>query len=210
MESEVVTSYKNKFIEFYNKNKFIIIILISIIVIGFGSVGFYFESKERKIIRLSEDYIKAKIYLENKENIKALDILKNIILANNKTYSTLSFFLILNNNLIEDKKELSDLFEYILKNNKYKNEIKDLLIYKKALFQSEFLDENEMIEITKPLMIEKNLWKPHALLLLGDYFTNKKEYLKAREFYSKIFSIKNLPQELYDEARSRLILISND
>ena len=210
MESEVVTSYKNKFIEFYNKNKFIIIILISIIVIGFGSVGFYFESKERKIIRLSEDYIKAKIYLENKENIKALDILKNIILANNKTYSTLSFFLILNNNLIEDKKELSDLFEYILKNNKYKNEIKDLLIYKKALFQSEFLNENEMIEITKPLMIEKNLWKPHALLLLGDYFTNKKEYLKAREFYSKIFSIKNLPQELYDEARSRLILISND
>ena len=112
--------------------------------------------------------------------------------------------------MIEDKKELSDLFEYILKNNKYKNEIKDLLIYKKALFQSEFLDENEMIEITKPLMIEKNLWKPHALLLLGDYFTNKKEYLKAREFYSKIFSIKNLPQELYDEARSRLILISND
>ena len=47
-------------------------------------------------------------------------------------------------------------------------------------------------------------------MLLGDYFVSKKEYLKAKEFYMEILSLKNLHKEFYDHARSHLILISND
>ena len=54
------------------------------------------------------------------------------------------------------------------------------------------------------------MWRPHALLLLGDYFVSKGEYLKAKEFYTQILSINNLQKDLYDQAISQLTLITND
>ena len=133
-----------------------------------------------------------------------------MIFENDSTYSTLSLFLILNEKLIIDQVELSNLFDHVLENNKFEKEIKNLIIFKKALFQSNFVDELEMLEVTKPLINTETVWKPHALLLLGDYFTSKKEYLKAKEFYIQILSLKNLHKELYSQAESQLILITND
>ena len=78
------------------------------------------------------------------------------------------------------------------------------------LVQSNFVDELEMLDATKPLINTETVWKPHALLLLGDYFTSKKEYLKAKEFYIQILSLKNLHKELYRQAESQLILITNE
>ena len=54
------------------------------------------------------------------------------------------------------------------------------------------------------------MWKSHALLLLGDYFTSKKEYLKAKEFYTQILSIKNLERNFYNEVLYKLTLLKND
>ena len=99
------------------------------------------------------------------------------------------------------------LFNYVLENNKYDEEIKNLIIYKKALFQSDHVDENELLNILKPLISSDTLWKPHALLLLGDFFAYKGEYLKAEEFYLKILSLKGLSKDFYDQAKSQLILI---
>ena len=67
-----------------------------------------------------------------------------------------------------------------------------------------------MLKSIKPLISKETLWKPHALLLLGDYFVFNKEYFKAKEFYTQILSLKNLHKEMYEIARSRLILITND
>ena len=77
--------------------------------------------------------------------------------------------------------------------------------YKKSLFSSNSVDETELLEITKPLLSTETLWKPHALLLLGDYFMSKGENIKAIEFYQQILSIKNLHNDLYDQARSQLL-----
>ena len=76
--------------------------------------------------------------------------------------------------------------------------------------QSDFVDETELLQSIKPLINTNTLWKPHALLLLGDYFVFKKEYLKAKEFYLQILSIKDLNRELYENAELQLSLISND
>ena len=84
------------------------------------------------------------------------------------------------------------------------------MIYKKALFYSNFVNESELLNGIKPLLNTENLWKPHALLLLGDYFVSKKEYLKAKEFYTQVLYIKNLQKDLYDQARSQLVFITND
>ena len=168
------------------------------------------ESKKKKRIILSENYVQAKIYLENGNKNKAISILKKVIFANDPTYSTLSFFLILNQNLVTDYRELSILFDHLLDNNKFEKEVKNLLIYKKALFNSNFISESEFLDNIKPLLNTETLWKPHALLLIGDYFASKKEYIKAKEFYSQIFSIKDLQKDFYDQARSKLVSITNE
>ena len=116
----------------------------------------------------------------------------------------------MNQNLITDYKELSDLFDHLLTNNKFSKEVRNLLIYKKALFNSDFFNESELLESIRPLLDTETLWKPHALLLLGDYFVSKREYIKAIEFYQEIFTINNLHQDLYNHAISQLSIISNE
>ena len=210
IEARYDVTKKTKIKKFYESNKVLILCAISFFVILIAFVIFYSESKERKKISLAENYITAKIYLSNEKKNKAKDILENIIFENDNTYSALSLFLILNENLIKDQQELSNLFNHVLKNNKFEKEIKNLLIFKKALFQSNFVSELELLEDVKPLINTETIWKAHALLLLGDYFASKKEYLKAKEFYMQVLSLKNLHKELYSHARSQLIFITND
>jgi len=165
----------------------------------------------KKQISLSESYVEAKIYLEEGKKEEAIKALKAIVLANDPTYSTLSLFLLMNQNLINETKELSDLFTHLLDNNKFSGGMRNLLIYKKTVLNSGIHSESELLESLKPLLNKKDtVWKAHALLLLGDYFMNKGENIKAIEFYQKIFDIKNLHADLYNRARSQLTIISNE
>ena len=209
-ETQYDVTKKSKLKKFYEVNKILIFSVILILIIAIASVSFYSETKEKKKILLSDNYLAAKVYLENGDRNKVKNILKTIIFANDSTYSTLSLFLILNENLIVDQGELSNLFDHVLENNKFEKEVKNLIIFKKALFQSNFVSELELLDTVKPLISTETVWKPHALLLLGDYFASKKEYLKAKEFYVQILSLKNLHKELYNQARSQLIFVTND
>ena len=201
---------KSKLNKFYESNKILIFSFIFILIISFGSFSFYLEKKEKNKILLSENYVQAKIYLTNGDKNKAVSTLKKVIFANDPTYSTLCFFLILNQNLVTDYRELSILFDHLLDNNKFEKEVKNLLIYKKALFNSNFISESKLLNDIQPLLNTETLWKPHALLLMGDYFVAKKEYIKAKEFYTQILLINNLQKDFYDQARSKLIFITND
>ena len=209
-EAQYDLTKKSRIKKFYESNKIFIFSLILILIILFGSLSFYLENQERKKILLSENYIQAKIYLENGNNNEALNTLKKVIFANDSTYSTLSFFLILNQNLISDYKEISALYDHLLENNNFEKELRNLLIYKKSLFSSNFVSETELLETIKPLLNTDTLWKPHALLLLGDYFMSKGENIKAREFYQQILTMNNLHKDLYDQARSQLVIINHE
>jgi len=209
-ETQYDVTKKSKLKKFYEVNKILIFSVILILIIAIASVSFYSETKEKKKILLSDNYLAAKVYLENGDRNKVKNILKTIIFANDSTYSTLSLFLILNENLIIDQEELSIFLYQVLEINNFEKEIKNLIIFKKALFQSNFVSESELLESVKPLTNAETVWKPLALLLLGDYFASKKEYLKAKEFYMQILSLKNLHKELYNQARSQLIFIAND
>jgi len=200
---------KSKLRRFYESNKILIYVSVFLVLILFGFLSYFLESKEKKRIVLSENYVQSKIYLESGDNKKALDLLKSIILANDATYSTLSLFMILNQNLLDNHNEISDLFDHLLSNNKYEKEIRNLLIYKKALYNSNYMNESELLEETKSLVNKDSIWKPYALLLLGDYFISKKEYRKAKDFYTQILSINNLQKEIYDQAKYQLKHIAN-
>ena len=95
IHAEYNLTKKTKLKEFYESNKIIIYLSIFILLFAIGSLTFYLKNQEKKGMLLSEEYISAKIYLENGKNDKALEKLNKIILKNDSTYSTLSFFLIL-------------------------------------------------------------------------------------------------------------------
>ena len=56
---------------FYQKNKIYIFSFILILIIISSSIGFYFKSKEKKHLLMSELYVKAKIDLNNGKNEEA-------------------------------------------------------------------------------------------------------------------------------------------
>jgi len=209
-ETQYDVTKKSKFRRLYDANKLLIFSTLFVLIITSISFSFYTVSREKKQILLADNYMVATFYLQNNERDKGRKILKEIILANNRTYSTLSLFLILDEDLVDDQKEISNLFDHLLANNKFEQEVKNLIIFKKTLFLSNFANELEMVENAKQLINTNTLWKPHALLLLGDYFSSKKQYLKAKEFYVQILSLQNLNMELYEQARSQLLLITND
>lgn len=209
-EAKYDITKKSKLKRFYESNKVLIFSSIFILAILLGSFSFYLENKEKKKILLSENYVQARIYLENGNKSKAVSILKKVIFANDPTYSTLCFFLILNRNLVTDYNELLVLFDHLMDNNKFEKEIRNLLIYKKSLLNSNFINESKFLDDIKPLLNNETLWKPHALLLIGDYFVSKREYIKAKEFYTQIFLIKDLQKDFYDQARSKLNFITNN
>ena len=209
-ETQYDVTKKSKFRRLYDANKLLIFLTLFVLIITSISFSFYTVSREKKQILLADNYMVAIFYLQNNERDKGRKILKEIILANNRTYSTLSLFLILDEDLVDDQKEISNLFDHLLANNKFEQEVKNLIIFKKTLFLSNFANELEMVENAKQLINTNTLWKPHALLLLGDYFSSKKQYLKAKEFYVQILSLQNLNIELYEQARSQLLVITND
>ena len=209
-EAQYDLTKKSKLKVFYESNKILIFTFFLIIIISIVSLNLYFKKNELEKIALSEKYIQAKILLGNGNKNEATNILKEIVFENDTTYSALCFFLIVNQNLIIDDNELIILFDHILKNNKFEDEIRNLIIFKKVLLSSNYLKESEIINELKPLLNSESLWKPHALLLLGKYFVSRNEYSKAKEFYSQILSIKNLEKDMYDQAISQLSIIAND
>ena len=210
-ETQYDLTKKTKIKEFYNSNKILIYLMVFFLIISIGSFSYYQMSKEKKKILLSEKYVQAKVYLENGKNSEAVEVLRNLIHSNDPTYSTLSFFLVLNENLINNKNEISKLFDHLLENNKFDKEIRNLLLYKKALYKSDYLEESKLLEETKTLLNDgESIWKANALLLIGDFYFAKKEYIKAKDFYVQILIMKNLHQDLYEQAKSKLLLITND
>tara|TARA_B110000438_G_C15805756_1_gene647229 strand:- start:959 stop:1606 length:648 start_codon:yes stop_codon:yes gene_type:complete len=210
IEAQYDISKKSRLQKFYENNKIFVYSILFILIFLLISTNFYLSRIENKRVLLADNFVQSKILLEKGEKIESLKLLKENVYANDKTYSTLSFYLILNQKLITDGLELVEIFDHILNNNKFDKEIKNLLIYKKLLITINFSDELTLLEAAKPILNSDNYWKPHALLLLGNYYFSKKEFLKAKDFYSQILLINNLNNYLYNEAKLQLSFITNE
>ena len=188
---------------FINNKKKIIITVTIILVIIIGYLSFE-KSKETKKIKLANQYNLALIdlNLENKE--KTIDEMINVVKSNDATYSPLALYHLLDNNLIDNNDEINILFNELIENTNLENEIKNLIIYKKALFNSDFVSENELLEILNPVINSDSIWKSHALYLLAEYFYSKKEMQKAKEFFRKILVLPNANNGIKIESQKRL------
>ena len=106
LEAKYDVTKKSRIKKFYESNKISIFATRLVLIISIAAFIFYSQSSERKKILLADNYVQAKMHLKNMEKREAKNILKKIIFANENPYSTLSLFLILNENLIDDQKEL--------------------------------------------------------------------------------------------------------
>ena len=79
-----------------------------------------------------------------------------------------------------------------------------MIIYKKALFNSDEVTENELLEILNPLLNSKSVWKSHALYLLAEFFYSKNELQKSKEFFSQILVLEYSNPEILIKTQKRL------
>ena len=191
---------KNFFIN--NKKKLIITIsIISVIIIGYLS---FENSKEKNKIKLANQYNLALIDLNPENKQKTIDEMVNVVKSNDATYSPLALYHLLDNNLLENNDEINTLFNELIEKTNLENEIKNLIIYKKALFNSEFVSENELLKILNPVINSESIWKSHALYLLAEFFYSKEEKQKAKEFFNQIIALPNANSAIKTESQKRL------
>ena len=188
---------------FINYKKQLIAILV-IIILGLFGFFFYDDYKSGKKKELANKYNLAVIkYNSNqKENIET--VFKEIIKAKDKTYSPLAFYFLLDNDLINSNNEINSYFDILIYEAGLDEEIKNLTIFKKGLFNSDFANENELLSILNPVIKSESIWKPHALYLMAEYYFSKNQKLKSKEFFDQIISLENISSKLKLKAQKRI------
>ena len=186
----------------FNKKK-IIFFLVSFLVILVFFFG-YNEYKNKKKKDISDFYYSTIIEYSKDDIKKTVQDLIEIVKRKDSTYSPLSLYFIIDNDLISNKNEINDLFDIIINKTSLDPEIKNLVIYKKSLYNADQIDENELINLLNPIINSKSIWKSHALYLLAEYFYSKNEKQKSKEFFSQIVSLENANSDLKRESQKRL------
>ncbi len=129
--------------------------------------------------------------------------MKEIIEDKDKTYSPLAFFYLLDNDLITSKEEINEFFDILINEIDLDKENKNLTIFKKGLFNSEFANENELLNILNPIIKSESIWKPHALYLMAEYYFAKNEKQKSKEFFEHLVSLEDISSKVKMEAQKK-------
>jgi len=188
---------------FITNKKFLLLSLAFIIttILSFYSFQIYKDNNKKLI---SDKYNNAIIKYENENNSAIVKELKEIIEGKDRTYSPLALYFLIDNNLIKKQNDVNQLFDILIDKTALENEIRNLIIYKKALYNSNFSNESVLLDILNPVINSDSIWKSHCLYLMAEYFYSKDEKKKSKEFYEKILNTKNANQEIALEAQKRL------
>jgi len=188
---------------FLNNKKFLI---VSITILTMGLVAYFSlsEFKERNKIKLANKFNLVKINYKENQKQTSINKLVEIINQNDATYSPLALYFLLDNDLIEDNSKINKLFDELINQTNLDEEIKNLIIYKKALFNSNFTAENNLLQILNPIINSDSIWKSHALYLLAEFFYSNDEKQKAKEFFNQILILPNSNSDIKAETQKRL------
>ena len=199
------TNTRNEKIKnFFIKNKKYLIKFLSIIIVIVFAYFAYNGIQDKNIKKLAEKYNNILVEFENSNKTDSKKKLIEIIYEKNSTYSPLALYFIIDNDIDSTKEEINEYFDIIIKNVRLEKEIKNLIIYKKGLFNSDFETENNLIKILNPLLNSSSIWKSHALYLLGEYFLSRNEKQKAKEFFENILILDNSNVSIKNEAQKRI------
>ena len=194
----------DKIKNFFNQNLKKILVFLSIILIFIISYFALMEFKKNKKIKIAEKYNELVSQYQNNEENNLKDNFIQIILENDSTYSPLALYFLIDNQLVQNKDELNSLFDQVINKSKLDYEIKNLIIYKKALINSDTASEGDLINILKPVINSDSIWKSHSLYLLAEYFYSKNQKEKSKEFFSEIVVLDNANPDIKLEAQRKL------
>ena len=189
---------------FFIKNKKYLITILSLIIIIIFAFFAYNEIQNKKNKNLAEKYNSIIINFESTDKSKFKKELVEIIYEKNRTYSPLALYFIIDNEIKSSNEEINEFFDVIINEIKLDKEIKNLITYKKGLFNSDFENENNLINILNPVINSNSVWKSHALYLMAEYFFDKNEKQKAKEFYNQILNFEKSNEKIVQETQKRL------
>ena len=186
-----------------NKNKIIsTIVILIIILVGAYSFDSYKTNKKKEI---SNKFNSTTLSHSDKTKELTIQNLVEIINQQDPTYSPLSLYFIIDNKLISDQSEINSYFDILIKKTSLDEEIKNLVIYKKALFNADQAQESDLLNILNPLINSKSVWKSHALYLMAEYFYSKDQKQKSKEFFNQIANLEDANSDIKLQAEKRLI-----
>jgi len=191
---------KNFFIN-NRKNLIIGFSIILFIIIGYLSIK---EIKIQNKIKLANQFNKVTINFGIEEKQKTIDQLTKLVNKHDATYSPLALYFLIDNDLIEKKDRINVLFDELINGTSLDKEIKNLIIYKKALINSNYSTENELLQILNPIINSESIWKAHSLYLMGEYFYSKKQKKKAKEFFNQILVLPNVNNDIKIKSQKRV------
>ena len=185
-----------------NKNKIIsVVVVLVIVLIGAYSFDSYKTNKKKEISNKFNS-----ITLSYSENTKDRTVQKLVEIINEQdpTYSPLSLYFIIDNELISNQSEINSYFDILIKKTSVDKEIMNLIIYKKALYNADQAEESNLLNILNPLINSESVWKSHALYLMAEYFYAKDQKQKSKEFFNQIISLENSNTDIKLQAEKRL------
>ena len=208
MDEEVTIIDSNtrneKIFNFFVNNKKNLIVGFSIIIVVIIGYIWVKEMQEQNKIKLANQFNLTIINFKVENKQTTIDQLVNLINENDNTYSPLALYFLIDNNLIDNPTKINSLFDEIINETSLDHEIKNLIIYKKALFNSEFATENDLLQILNPIINSESAWRSHALYLMAEYFYSKKEDQKAKEFFNQILVLSNSNSDIKKKTQKRL------
>ena len=188
---------------FFNNIKKLIAVIIFILILMF-SYFLLLDMKQKKIKRLSENYNNLTLNFTESNIKQTNEGLTKIIYKKDKAYSPLALYFMIDNNIEKDAAIINKHFDFIINELGLDENLINLNIYKKALFNGDTADENSLLQILDPLIKNDTIWRSHALYLLGEYFYAKNDKIKAKEFYQNIITDTKSNKEIKLEAQKRL------
>ena len=208
MDEEITIINSNtrneKIKNFFINNKKSLIIGFSVIVLVIISYISVEKVKERNKIKLANQFNIITINFTTENTQTTIDQLTKLISTNDATYSPLALYFLIDNDLIDNKNKINELFDVLIEKTNLEKEIKNLIIYKKGLYNSDLVNENELIQILNPIINSESIWKSHALYLVAEYFFSKGEEQKSKEFFNQILSMPNSNKDIQSEALKRI------
>ena len=194
-----IEKIKNFFLDNYKKLIGSLVLILLVVFLYFG----YQEYKKKIKLEIAETYNQITLKKITIENTNDIEQLIKIIKEKDPIYSALSLYFIIENNLVNDQREINNFFDLVIKSQEEK-EIKNLIIYKKAMFNADKISENELLEILNPILKSESVWKSHALLLMADYFEHSNKLIKSKDFLEEIVNSELVNNEIRIEAERRL------
>ncbi len=185
-----------------SKRKQIVSFLIFIVLILISFFGFQ-EFNSRNKEKLANKFNMLVTNFDNGQKNLNNELIE-IIKIKDKTYSPLAFFFLLDNDLITSNEEINAYFDLLINEVSLDKEIKNLTIYKKGLFNSDFVQENELLSILNPIIKSESMWKPQALYLMAEYYLSKNQKQKSKEFFNQLIEMENISPKIKLEVQKRL------